>query len=114
MLAQVIDELRARRLVEEGQASAFEHVRRAGEFGEIEGERQLALEPRLDRMTVRRNDFDRIRGGERGNVAIDDVGHELPRLGARGDDANGDGTGNEYERRKGECRNPGTHPSKGS
>src|SRR5262249_55534363 len=78
VLADLVDQFRARNLAHIDHASAEQSVISSLQLGQVEGEGDLPLKPGLDRMTVGRDDVHRICAGEGGNVEIRNFAEHLP------------------------------------
>src|SRR5947209_15372509 len=83
VLAERVEELRAGLMVEVGDATSVEGVGRAGEFGEVECEWDLALEPRLHGVAISRDNVHRIGTGECSDVEVHGFGEFCGRGGRR-------------------------------
>ena len=76
MLANAVEQLGDGPIAEIGEVRAIERGVARQALGQIEAERDFALEPRLDRVPVCRNDLQRLVIGKRGDVLIEDFGDQ--------------------------------------
>lgn len=76
MLANAIDQLGRGLVPKVCQVRAIEGDVTRQALRQIKAERDLALEPRLDRVPISRNDLQRLAIGKRSNVLIEDLGDQ--------------------------------------
>ena len=74
MPANAVEQLGDGLIVHVGQVRPIERSITRQVLGQIEAERDFALEPRLNRVPVGGNDLQRLAIGKRGNVLIEDFG----------------------------------------
>src|SRR5580698_3510382 len=76
MLANTVEQLSHRLVVKVAQVCAIERGIPRQAFRQIKTERQFALKPWLDRVSISRNHLWRQAAGERGDVLIEDLSHQ--------------------------------------